>query len=83
MTLKLHSSLSKDFSLLLNNADDYNVIIRVGKDNNIKEFRAHSVILCARSTYFKRELRRVTKKDSMILHNKPNITPKVFETILK
>ncbi|GES81761.1 BTB/POZ protein [Rhizophagus clarus] len=44
MTSKFHSNLSKDFSLILNDADDYNVIIQVGEMNNTREFRAHSVI---------------------------------------
>ena len=45
MTLILHSGLSKDLSLILNDADDFNVIIQVGENKNIKEFCAHSVIL--------------------------------------
>ncbi|GBB98679.1 hypothetical protein RclHR1_00330006 [Rhizophagus clarus] len=85
MTSIFHSGLSKDFSLLLNDADDFNVIIHVGENNNTKEFRAHSVILRARSPYFKGALSSdwVTKKDGMILYNKPNITPIVFDMILK
>ncbi|GES81749.1 hypothetical protein GLOIN_2v1878300 [Rhizophagus clarus] len=85
MTSVLHSGLSKDLSSILNDADDYNVIIQVGKNNNIKEFRAHSVILRARSVYFKSALSSewATKKDDMILYNKPNITPKIFDIILK
>jgi hypothetical protein len=53
MTSFFHSNLSKDLSLILNDADDYNVIIQVGENNNTKEFRTHSVILRARSPYFK------------------------------
>src|SRR5271154_6224169 len=85
MTSIFHSGLSKDFSLILNDADDFNVIIQVGENDDAKEFRAHSVILCARSPYFKiafsSEL--ITKKNDMIIFNKPNITPIVFEMILK
>ncbi|RGB41147.1 hypothetical protein C1646_663324 [Rhizophagus diaphanus] len=85
MTLTFHSSLSKDFSLLLNDADDYNVIIQVGENQNTKEFRAHSVILRARSPYFKRALSTnwIIKKDNMITFNKPNVTPNIFDIILK
>jgi len=85
MTSIFHSNLSKDLSLILNNSDDYNVIIKVGENQNVKEFQAHSVILRARSPYFKSALsnRWVTKKNDMILFNKPNITPIVFEMILK
>ncbi|CAB4410370.1 unnamed protein product [Rhizophagus irregularis] len=85
MATILHSGLSNDLSLILNDADDFNVIIQVGEDNNIKEFRAHSVILRARSSYFKSALSNewVTKKDGMYLYNKPNIAPTVFGIILK
>ncbi len=85
MTMILHSGLSKDLSLILDDADDFNVIIQVGENQNIKEFRAHSVILRARSPYFKSAFSSnwITKKDNMIMFNKPNITPIVFDMILK
>jgi hypothetical protein len=40
----------------INDSDDCNVIIVVGNNQNIKEFRAHSYILRARSPYFKNAL---------------------------
>src|SRR5436190_3999154 len=85
MTLKFYSSLSKDLSLILNDSDDFNVIIQVGESQNVKEFRAHSVILRARSPYFKSALSAnwITKKDNMIMFNKPNINPTIFDMILK
>jgi len=86
MTTSLfHSGLSKDLSLILNDADDYNVIIQVGENQNTKEFRAHSVILRARSPYFKSALSTnwITKKDNMIMFSKPNVIPSVFDMILK
>ncbi|GBB92164.1 hypothetical protein RclHR1_19750002 [Rhizophagus clarus] len=85
MPLSFHSGLSKDFSLILNDADDFNVIIQVGGNDNTKEFRAHSVILRARSSYFKSALSTEwnTKKNDMIIFNKPNITPTVFDIVLK
>src|SRR5207248_2545332 len=84
MTLIFHSNLLKDLALILNDADDFNVIIQVGKNQNTKEFRAHSVILRARSPYFKSALSAnwITKKDNMIMFNKPNINPTVFDMIL-
>ncbi|RGB35665.1 BTB/POZ protein [Rhizophagus diaphanus] len=85
MASNFHFRLSEDLSLILDDADDYNVIIQVGENQNIKEFRAHSVILRARSPYFKSALSTnwITKKDNMIIFNKPNITPTVFHMILK
>ncbi|GBB87616.1 hypothetical protein RclHR1_14090008 [Rhizophagus clarus] len=84
MALIFHSSLSKDLSLILNDSNDFNVIIQVGENQNMKEFRAHSIILNARSAYFKGALSNnwITKRDNMIMFSKPNITPKIFEMIL-
>ena len=85
MTLTYHSGLLRDISLMLNGSDDHNVIIQVGEDQNVKEFRAHSVILRARSPYFKSAFSTtwVSKKNDTIIFNKPNITPTVFDMILK
>src|SRR4051812_16670692 len=85
MTHIFHSGLSKDLSLILNDSDDFNVIIQVGKSQNTKEFRAHSVILRARSPYFKHAFSAnwITRENNTIMFNKPNITPTVFSMILK
>ena len=85
MSLTFHSGLSKDLSLILNDADDFNVVIQAGKNHNTKEFRAHSVILRARSPYFKRALSAdwTTRENNMIVFNKPNISPTVFNMILR
>ncbi|RIA90660.1 hypothetical protein C1645_875962 [Glomus cerebriforme] len=80
-----HSGLSKDYSSTLNDPDDFNVIIQAGINKNIKEFRAHSVILRARSPYFKIALSTdwITKRNNIFMFNKPNITPIIFDMILK
>jgi len=85
MTSIFHSSLSKDLSLILNDAVDFNVFIQVCETQHTKEFRAHSVILRARSSYFKSAFSSnwITKKNDMIIFNKPNICPIVFDMILK
>jgi hypothetical protein len=79
------ADLSQDLSLMLNDADDHNVIIQVGENHNMKEFRAHSSILRARSPYFKSALSTKwnNTKNNMIEFKKPNIKPTVFEIILK
>ncbi|CAG8753522.1 3633_t:CDS:1, partial [Acaulospora morrowiae] len=84
MRTEFYTNLSLDFSQLLEDADGYNVNIKVGENNETKEFRAHSIILRARSPYFKRALSDswVTIKDGVILFNKPNISPNVFTLIL-
>ncbi|GBB98710.1 hypothetical protein RclHR1_00330037 [Rhizophagus clarus] len=72
---------------MLTESDDHNVIIQVGENQNIKEFRAHSNILRARSHYFQIALSKkwVAKKnnDNMVKYQKPNIDPTVFEIILR
>ena len=85
MAFEFFPRLSQNFSQLLDDADDYNVIIKVGKNQNTKEFRAHSNILRARSPYFKRALSQnwVKKKNDMINFSKPNISPTVFEMIIR
>ena len=85
MPSKFHSSLLQDISLMLTNANDYDVIIQVGENQYVKEFRAHSNILRARSTYFKSALSSewITKKNNLIESKKPNINHIVFELILK
>ena len=86
MTSKLHSNLLQDLSSILMNSNDHDFVIKVGENQNTKEFRAHSVILRALSPYFKSALSAsswITKKDNMIMFSKPNITPPVFDMILK
>lgn len=84
MTTFFYFNLTKDLSSILEDSDDYNVIIQVGETNNTKEFRAHSVILRARSSYFKGAFSKgwITNENSMIVFKKPNITPIIFDMIL-
>ncbi|CAG8643594.1 16943_t:CDS:1 [Funneliformis mosseae] len=85
MTFEFLSEFSQNFSHLFDDADDYNVKIIVGEIPYTKEFRAHSVILRARSPYFKRALSQywTIEKNRMIEFKKPNISPTVFEMIIK
>ncbi|CAI2191554.1 2491_t:CDS:2 [Funneliformis geosporum] len=85
MAIEHFPKLSQNFSQLLDDAEDYDVVIRVGKNSNVKEFRAHSIILKSRSTYFKRALSQnwITKKDNLINFNKPNISPIIFGMIIR
>ncbi|RIA87225.1 hypothetical protein C1645_777761 [Glomus cerebriforme] len=82
----LHS-LSNSLGQLYETGDDHNVIIEVGKDlNDLKTFKAHSYILRARSTYFKSALSNnwvIIKDNSIIYFNKPNISPLIFDIILR
>jgi hypothetical protein len=85
MLTELDKILIRDISRLYEDSDDCNVQIQVGHGSNIRVFKAHSVILRARSSYFRAALSsNWARKDGdyMILHQ-PNISPIVFEIILK
>ncbi|CAG8586202.1 16044_t:CDS:2, partial [Dentiscutata heterogama] len=77
-------TLSKDFSQLLTQAYDYDVYLGIGEEPHMKMFKAHSIILRARCSYFKAALSTEwTKKDGeMLVFKKPNISHDVFDVIL-
>jgi hypothetical protein len=85
MTFKFYARLSQNFSQLLEDADECNVIIKVGEGSNTKEFRAHSIILKTRSLYFKKALSQnwAIKENNIINFTKPNISPNIFEMIIR
>ncbi|CAG8837625.1 29830_t:CDS:1, partial [Racocetra persica] len=83
----LTDSLSQDFSKLLKQdiAEDLDVSISVGEFPN-KIFFAHSLILKARSPYFRKILsqKKCGPSEDVITYTlaEPNISPTVFEFIL-
>ncbi|CAI2179371.1 16277_t:CDS:2 [Funneliformis geosporum] len=85
MDFEYFSRLSQNLSQLLDDADDYDVIINVGENPNIKEFRVHSAILKSRSPYFKNALSQnwTKKKYNVFKFNKPNISPIIFDMIIR
>jgi uncharacterized membrane protein len=91
MDSELHKDLLKDYSSMLYDSEDHDVIIQVGEDHNTKDFRIHSNILRARSPYFRSELSTKWgsnnsnnfKRGYTTMLKKPHISPNVFEIILK
>src|SRR5438045_4209950 len=79
------SDLSQDIGQLFSTGDNYDLIIQAGEGQNMKEFFAHSLILSARSTYFKAALSKEWAKEEnrIITFKKPNISPEIIELILK
>ena len=87
LPLKYISKLVNDLSDLLNESNFYDVEIRVGEDENVGTFKAHSIILKVRSSYFKAALsdnwiKKSEDNDNIILFEKENISPKIFEVLL-
>ena len=84
-SLELFNRLSEDIGQLLEKEENCDMIIQVGEEENKKEFKAHSLILSARSSYFKSALNNnwTRQHDGKIIFKKPNISPRVFQLILK
>ncbi|RHZ46367.1 hypothetical protein Glove_624g26 [Diversispora epigaea] len=82
MELKFFDKLSQNFIELLDNKDDYNVIIEV--KNKEKSFTAHSNILKYRSSYFRKELENAQSNENNIKTIiKSSISAQIFDVILK
>ena len=77
--------LSKDLLKFFESSTLYDVSITAGEAPHPKTFKAHSAILVSRSPYFSAALSSnwVKKENDMIIFAKPNITPKVFDILLK
>ncbi|RHZ88277.1 hypothetical protein Glove_24g70 [Diversispora epigaea] len=81
MTFKFFDKLTRNFIDLLNDKDDYNVIIIV---KNAKSFTAHSNVLKCRSPYFCKELKNIIPNENNIKTiTKPNVSYEIFDMILK
>ncbi|RHZ75060.1 hypothetical protein Glove_217g280 [Diversispora epigaea] len=86
MTFKFLEKLSQDFTELLNDKEDYNVVIVVDQEQNKKTFTAHSAVLRYRSSYFNKELANTIPNDdnnNIKTITKPDISSQMFEIILK
>ncbi|KAG9290158.1 hypothetical protein G9A89_010464 [Geosiphon pyriformis] len=82
---QLFHALSHDFGSLLNSQNFFDVRIAVGKAPNIRSFNVHSQILAARSSYFAVALSSgdFKRENKTIVFSKPNISPHIFEVILR
>ncbi|RIB27292.1 hypothetical protein C2G38_2029501 [Gigaspora rosea] len=83
MSVKIFDQLSQDLTQLLENEYDYNVIIEVGEQPNIKLFKAHSSILYQRSLYFRQKLLNATKRNNIIELKLPNHSVNVFDSVIR
>ncbi|RHZ70823.1 hypothetical protein Glove_266g11 [Diversispora epigaea] len=82
MSLNFFDKLSQDLIELLNDGDDYNVIIEV--ENKKKSFTAHSNVLKFRSSYFRRELENIQPNENNIkIIIKSCISAQIFNVILQ
>ncbi|RIB19722.1 hypothetical protein C2G38_2035838 [Gigaspora rosea] len=82
MTTRFFEKFSSDLSNLLLDNDEYNVVIEVGKTPNNQIFKAHSIILNSRCSYFKNKLSNIAYENNIKKIN-VNISVKIFDIILK
>src|ERR1051326_3024844 len=85
MTSKFWAELSSDYEKLFETELGYDVIIYIGEEPNVKEVHAHSNILCVRSQYFRSAFYNewAKKKDGKFIFKKSNISPHLFNIILR
>ena len=85
MSSKFLTELSSDYEKLFETEIGYDVVIFAGEEPNIKEIHAHSNILSIRSKYFLTAFSNefAEKKDGKFVLKKPNISPHLFNIILR
>src|SRR5947207_1687875 len=85
MSSKFWAELSSDYEKLFETELGYDVIIYTGEEQNAKEIHAHSNILSIRSQYFRTAFSNewAEKKDGKFIFRKPNISPQIFNVILR
>ncbi|CAG8450652.1 5392_t:CDS:2 [Acaulospora colombiana] len=80
----LYEGLSEDLGGYLEKGHMCDVKIHVGEYRDKKTFDAHSIILAARSPYFRKEIEsRLQNSENVIEFYKPRISPSVFKPLLK
>ncbi|CAI2186367.1 6874_t:CDS:2 [Funneliformis geosporum] len=85
MENKFLLGLSQDYLKLLETGEYADVIIYTGQEPDNKEFRAHSLVLRSRSTYFRDAFSNEWAKTqgNLMIFKQLDISPEVFEIILK
>jgi hypothetical protein len=85
MSKQFFPRLSQNYIEILNDEEHYDITIEVGKDPNVRIFRAHMIILCYRSSFLRRTLASNERNnDGVLAHIKlSNISPETFQIILK
>ncbi|RIB22779.1 hypothetical protein C2G38_2140074 [Gigaspora rosea] len=79
ISTKLLERFSNDFAQLLETEYEYNVIVKVDKQN----FKLHSQVLYQRSSFFRQELTTATKKNNIIEITLTDTSVEDFKILIK
>ncbi|GBB97534.1 hypothetical protein RclHR1_00300013 [Rhizophagus clarus] len=84
MSTQFLPHLSQDLLNLLENKKNHDFIINVDKDNNKKEYRAHSIILGIRSDYVQDAISNglARKENDVYILELPDISVNVFDVLI-
>ena len=77
------SNLSSDFEKLYKGGKYTDVSIHVGKEPNSKLFFAHASVLCARSVFLEKRLTETSESIQKAAITFEDVTPDVFEVLLR
>ena len=86
MLKEFFTKLSQSYIETLKDDEYYDVTIEVGKDPDVKIFRTHMIILRYRSPFLRRTLTSNKKNNTnsdLTYIKLPNISPEIFQVILK
>jgi len=79
----LSSTLSSDYEKLYESGKYTDVSIHVGREPNSKIFLAHTLVLCARSTFLENSLTKDTETCETAAVTFEDMAPDVFEVLLR
>ncbi|CAG8480413.1 3772_t:CDS:2 [Cetraspora pellucida] len=82
MNTKFYEQLSSDLATLFENETEYNVVIEVGEAPNNHSFKAHSIILNSRCSYFQNKLSTVDYNNNFKKIELPDVSTDIFSIIL-
>ena len=81
--IDLSSDLSLDYKKLYESNKYTDVTINVGRKPHNKNFFAHAVVLCTRSTYFEKMMVENTEEFQQTVMTFEDVTSKIFEILLR
>ncbi|RGB29249.1 hypothetical protein C1646_745452 [Rhizophagus diaphanus] len=83
--MELSNLLLKEYTRILKTGEFYDIEVLVGEKANTKIFRLHSFVLKVCSPYFRDAFsnKKIKVENNIIKFNKPNISVKVFEILIK